>query len=304
MLLWDEDAYSAFARTRGEEEEKDANGGHDADTDMTTTTAASTAFIDKRAEAEKMYSDVSVDRLETGIEALDYGPRVNASARCFVPGDVVELIGHSGCGKSQVLLQALANAVSMGIKVVLVDTDARFSPERFRAILDGIVKFHAQQDGKAAEETVDLWMMGLSIVRCPGGSTDLIAALSSLIIPTQPSAGQEAPKAPLRIIAIDTINAFYWEDTSEGVVGDLKQRSVQAAIERLRSPAQCAVIFYAKLTTSHTVPSALPGEHGGKYSYFVNDGTVSVAGKQFPFSIDKSGVTFLPSVPTVAQIQK
>lgn len=281
MFLWDEDAYSALTKARSDSQSQHNSAiGQDANHEH-----AATAM---RAEAERTYSRVSMDKLETEIEALDFYPKTTTGVPGFVPGNVVELVGCSECGKSQILLHALANAVSMGVRVTFIDTGMRFCPERFRAILWHNVALMDPQDEKKAEETVDLWMLAFNVIRCPNGSTDLIAALSSLLIPT---AVNESTRIPLRIIAIDTINEFYWEDISEGVVGEVKQQSVAAAIERLRNPAQRAVIFSTKLITKSTSLPFSPAN--GKYVYLVDNNTVTITNKQFHFAIGKTGVEFI-----------
>lgn len=287
MFLWDEDAYSALIKTRGEDQIHVSASAH-----LQGQEDAIAASVSRRAEAEKTYSRISMDKLETEIEALDYYPRVTTGVSGFVPGNVVELAGHSGCGKSQMLLHALANAVSMGVRVTLIDTSMRFSPERFRAILQHNVKLMEPQDERKARETVDLWMMAFNVIRCPGGSIDLITALSSLIIPvsSNSSKAQEFHKIPLRIIAVDTINEFFWEDISEGAIGDMKQQSVQAAIERLRNPAQRAVILCTRLVTKSTPTMSATN---GKYVYAIDSNTVYVADKRFHFCVEDTGVEFI-----------
>lgn len=289
MFLWDEDAYSALAKTLGDEQVRKSASGEGREHGAASANA--------RAEAEKAYSKVAIDRLRTGIEALDRYPEIATGAPEFVPGNAVELVGHSECGKSQILLHALANAVSIGVRVTFIDTGMRFSPERFRAILQRNVMILNPRDDKEVRELVDLWMLGFNVIRCPGGSVDLIAALSSLLIPP----GQEFRKIPLRIIAVDTINEFFWEDISEGAAGEMKQQSVLAAIERLRAPAQRAVLFCTRLLTKTLSPTPAPAP-SGKYVYVVDNNTVSYAETLYQFDIGDAGVEFaLPQQPAYPQ---
>ena len=279
MFLWDEDAYSAFTKTLGDEQVRKSAKGKGQE--------SGSSSVNARAEAERAYSKVTMDSLKTGIDALDHYPEIAAGVSGFVPGNTVELVGHSECGKSQILLHALANAVSIGVRVTLIDTGMRFSPERFRAILRHNVTILNPRDDKEAQELVDLWMLGFNVIRCPGGSVDLIAALSSLLIPP----GQEFRKIPLRIIAVDTINEFFWEDISEGAAGEMKQQSVLAAIERLRAPAQRAVLFCTRLLTKTVPPTPTPAP-GGKYVYLVDNNIVSYADSLYQFDICDTGVEF------------
>uniref|UniRef100_A0A8C4NCM8 X-ray repair cross complementing 2 n=1 Tax=Eptatretus burgeri TaxID=7764 RepID=A0A8C4NCM8_EPTBU len=142
-------------------------------------------------------------------------------------GDVVELHGPEGCGKSEMLLRLIARCIlpryagGLESHAVLLDCDLRFDFLRFVALLEQMLKRQAAQHAspplneggvgdyampkEPREEDVCTCLTRFSIASCHS-SSQLLLTLSAL------EAGGAAAFPRLRLLAVDGLFAFYWMD--------------------------------------------------------------------------------------------
>jgi hypothetical protein len=155
-----------------------------------------------------------------------------------VAGDIVELEGPAGAGKTELLLEALIQCVlPRGVAggqestALYIATDARWPQRRVAERLQRRLDAHSQSDGgPMAPDTLRQCLSRLLVVRCHSAQ-ELLAALTKVHMSCDAGSGafttrlnvkgstaaaderdtvDEAP--PLRLVVIDTANAFYWQE--------------------------------------------------------------------------------------------
>ena len=150
-------------------------------------------------------------------------------------GDILELEGPPGSGKTELLLEALLNCVlpravpgGMESAAVYIATDARWCRRRVAERLQERLGVHRQNGGEGADPgapddaVVQQCLSRLVVVRCHS-ARELLAALArvqhacnvgsgALLGDAAGEAAEEPP--PVRLLAVDTINAFYWQERS------------------------------------------------------------------------------------------
>ena len=213
------------------------------------------------------------------------------------PGDVVEMTGGEGSGKTEMLLNITAQCVlprwwggrevgGKAVEVVWVSTDHKFDVLRLAAILE--VKLHrsdrAAGQGKergmarAVTDITDVDFEGListclsrvHVLYC-NSSTELAAALQSLRL----SLLRQRPD--VCSLVIDNVAEFYWRDRAEaGSVRGCETRQAQW-VGTLRSLVEEShvVVFAAKpLLFAQQVSSN--GKAGSKVSNRYNDDDTTI----------------------------
>ena len=187
------------------------------------------------------------DRLMCGVWALDAAPHAlalraselagvappdEASTSGFDAGDVVEVHGVSGSGKTLLLrcvLHALCAQPRAHVStVVVIDADGRWPVEEDAAV-------HRAQR-RAHEPGPDV-----HVVRCPGGTLDVVAALWHV------RAVHTAGAAPQGrcVVLLDAANTFFWEDRCDGDAGNARLQALDTALEQLAgdTAARCTVFL-------------------------------------------------------------
>jgi DNA-repair protein XRCC2 len=128
-------------------------------------------------------------------------------------GDVLEIQGPSGSGKSQLLYILLATCIipsshgGWGKAAVLFDTEGAFDPRKFNDMLlfRVLSRFNASFDD--AQLFAAKALHNLHVFR-PASSVQLAASVYNL------PAYQRAhmPDADIALVAVDSLSAFYWPD--------------------------------------------------------------------------------------------
>ena len=189
------------------------------------------------------------ERLMCGVWALDAAPHAlalraselagtappdEASTSGFDAGDVVEVHGVSGSGKTLLLrcvLRALCAVPRAHVStVVVVDADGRWPAAEDAAVL--------RARARAAEPGPDVY-----VVRCPGGTLDVVAALWRV---RDVHAAGAAPQGRC-VVLLDAANTFFWEDRCDGEAGSARLQALDAALEHLAGdPAARCTVFLAR----------------------------------------------------------
>uniref|UniRef100_UPI00358F4CCB DNA repair protein XRCC2 isoform X4 n=1 Tax=Myxine glutinosa TaxID=7769 RepID=UPI00358F4CCB len=166
-------------------------------------------------------------------------------------GDVVELHGPEGCGKSEMLLRLIARCIlpryagGSESYAVLLDCDLHFDFLRFVALLERMLK-----------------------------SSQLLLTLSGL------EAGGAAALPRLRLLAVDGLSAFYWIDRAPAMAPGAGQ-----AITTLQ---RCCSLL-GRLAAAHpvvvvaTTQSLFKAPSGSPHQIFLCKGWNSLVSYQFQF---------------------
>lgn len=192
------------------------------------------------------------ERLMCGVWALDAAPHAlalraselagtappdEASTSGFDAGDVVEVHGVSGSGKTLLLrcvLRALCTVPRAHVStVVVIDADGRWPAAEDAAVLRARC---SGGGGSTAEPGPDVY-----VVRCPGGTLDVVAALWH--VRDVHTAGA-APQGRC-VVLLDAANTFFWEDRCDGEAGSARLQALDAALEHLAgdTAARCTVFL-------------------------------------------------------------
>jgi len=193
-------------------------------------------------------------------------------------GDVLEVHGLAGAGKSQWCMAAVAHAIlpptvanvpigGRGVRAVYFETDGKFPLWRFLHILESRLKAAAQahlrpRDGpgelyallggkEAYEAVVRRCLEHLTVHRCHSGAQLAFALQEEAAgLAAEGATDREAAATPLTgLLVLDPLGpgAFYWTDRSTD--GDAPPPWV-AALERIRS-AYAAVVILATGPAAH-----------------------------------------------------
>lgn len=137
-------------------------------------------------------------------------------------GDVVELFGTEGTGKTELLYHLLCRCVlpeaagGLQVDVVFVDTDYSLDMLRLVSILDSRLNAaFSSMSGQLNEEVLSSCLSRLLVVHC-SSSSQLLLTLHFLETSLLSRPG-------LSLLIIDSISAFYWLDRSEGGASVTKQ---------------------------------------------------------------------------------
>ncbi|CAJ1081584.1 DNA repair protein XRCC2 [Xyrichtys novacula] len=156
-------------------------------------------------------------RLEARRCLKDIEPRLFPEDGGPNHGEVVELYGPEGTGKTELLYHLLCRCVlpvasgGLEVDVVFVDTDYSLDMLRLVSILDNRLSAarSAGSPSAAADEAVlRSCLSRLLVVHC-SSSSQLLLTLHFLETTLTSRPG-------LALLLIDSINAFYWLDRSEG----------------------------------------------------------------------------------------
>ncbi|TWW70564.1 DNA repair protein XRCC2 X-ray repair cross-complementing protein 2 [Takifugu flavidus] len=163
-------------------------------------------------------------RLEARRCLKDIEPRLFPAHGGPEHGDVVELHGPEGTGKTELLYHLLCRCVmptaagGLEVEVIFVDTDYSLDMLRLVSILDRRLS-EAHSSGAASAAAPELALRSclsrLLVVHC-SSSSQLVLTLHLLETSFLSRPG-------LALLLIDSISAFYWLDRSEGGGSTTKQ---------------------------------------------------------------------------------
>ncbi|XP_046365880.1 DNA repair protein XRCC2-like [Haliotis rufescens] len=207
------------------------------------------------------------------------------------PGEVVELFGAEGTGKSEVLLHCIAKCIlppewltfdlgGLGTKVIFIDTDYKFSILRLVILLEkkitDIVNTEVDETKPSSDEIevfITKCLKRLYLVRC-NSSHQLLCTLHSLET-------NIAADSDFAGIMIDSISAFYWIDRcNHGDGGSAHEKNMNKIVDILQTIAKKynlvvmatkAAVFKAKLRDFDKGDNASPfgeSKHKGDNSNF------------------------------------
>ena len=252
----------------------------------------------------------STERLLCRVGVLDEAPNalaVRASEaagteppgedeKCgYEVGDVVELHGRSGCGKTLTLrcvLRALCVAPRAEVStIVVVDADGRWpDAEDAAAVSEWRALRSSSGTGGSAVDWPDMY-----VVRCPGGTLDVAAALWHAR--DVHLAGRE-PHGRC-VILLDSINSFYWEDRCDGEAGSARMQALDAALANLAMDEEARCIAFitrhdyfvnssANANTAGSGPTGTFNRSFVKYCFHLDDarGVCTVGDIQASFSVN------------------
>ncbi|XP_027860839.1 DNA repair protein XRCC2 isoform X2 [Xiphophorus couchianus] len=174
-------------------------------------------------------------RLEARRCLKDIEPQLFADDGGPDRGEVVEVYGPEGTGKTELLYHLLCRCVlpeaagGLEVDVVFVDTDYSLDVFRLASVLDS----RLSADGSAGSDDAVLrsCLSRLLVVRC-SSSSELLLTLHFL-----ETTLSSRPKAAL--LLIDSISAFYWSDRSEGGASVAKQEEKLSRDYRITIFATC-----------------------------------------------------------------
>lgn len=208
----------------------------------------------------------------------------SALERPLVAGDIVELEGPAGAGKTELLLEALIQCVlPRGVAggqestALYIATDARWPQQRVAERLQQRLDAHSRSDSEPmAPDTLRRCLSRLLVVRCHSAQ-ELLAALAKVHMSCDAGTGaftmrlnakgvaaadddesrDEAP--PLRLVVVDTANAFYWQERCRPTLAmpaATGARGAAAAVGVTASPApDAAPATEEEDTPPHSTPA-------------------------------------------------
>ena len=183
-------------------------------------------------------------------------------------GQVTELTGEAGAGKTQLCLSAAASAAALGHRVVYVDTGGGFSASRVKAFHRGFVTDDA--DSAEVEQHLNLTLDLITVVKAHDARR-LFKVLEELGCGTTGDAGRRGDGllegdrelleygAQLGLLVVDSLSQLLSPVlTRMHHQGYTAMASVGAALRALAPAHNCAVLY-----TNHTVGAgAGAGERG------------------------------------------
>ena len=188
----------------------------------------------------------------TGVRFIDC-----AVPRGLCPGDVVEVFGESGSGKSELLMQLAIKCVlpravgGSDASVVVCDVDGKFDAERLLSLL--LERLRAVRGGPGGlpfdvdqlDSVCRRLLRRVHVIR-PRDVTDLIVALRAL--PTLVS------RVPTRLLLIDSVSAWFWRTRFDTTHGAMYERDVTRFVREL-ADEQKLVVVASKQVLFDTRPS-------------------------------------------------
>ncbi|KAM9331937.1 DNA repair protein XRCC2 isoform 2-T2 [Pholidichthys leucotaenia] len=161
-------------------------------------------------------------RLESRRSLKDIEPRLFPDDGGPAHGEVVEIYGTEGTGKTELLYHLLCRCVlpqevgGLEVDVVFVDTDYSLDMLRLVSILDGRLTAALSTSASGPDEsTLRSCLARLLVVHC-SSSSQLLLTLHFLetTLSSRPS---------VALLLIDSVSAFYWPDRCEGGASLAKQ---------------------------------------------------------------------------------
>ncbi|KAM4689807.1 DNA repair protein XRCC2 [Discoglossus pictus] len=155
-------------------------------------------------------------RLEGRASLKELEPLLFAEEGCPVHGDIIELHGPEGTGKTEMFCHLISRCIlpksegGLQVEVVYIDTDYHFDMLRLVTILE-------HRLSQSTEEMVKQCLGRLFLVYCTS-SVQLLLTLYSLenMFCSHPS---------LCLLIIDSISSFYWIDRNNGGESIVKQEA-------------------------------------------------------------------------------
>lgn len=128
-------------------------------------------------------------------------------------GDIVELQGPSGSGKSHLLYYLICSCI-LPLRLggwnkvsVVFDTDGTFDIHRLQTLLRGRLKHNFLSDERSTGQIISVALRNLHIFR-PNSSSQLAAGLANL----STYHVSNLPTSEIALLAIDSVSAFNWLD--------------------------------------------------------------------------------------------
>ena len=231
--------------------------------------------------------------LMTGMKALD--EELQGGLRT---GDVVELVGTSRAGKTETLLHAAVsvafpqtyNGVELGggdSSVIYFDLDYHVSGLRLLALVQArarvaIEACTASAPANFLDELTRLVLERIQFVRCRT-ALQFLASLQSI-----PDALQLAPgSVPVRLLVVDSISAFHWEDRVAGEQGRRRQAAVVSALRSLAQEHHMAIL--AAKQSLYRAPARVPqGDTFQQHREFLGGGWEDLVRHRFAVTPDSA----------------
>ncbi|KAM8822564.1 DNA repair protein XRCC2 isoform 1-T1 [Spinachia spinachia] len=196
-------------------------------------------------------------RLETRPCLKDIEPQLFPDDGGPNHGEVVELYGTEGTGKTEILYHLLCRCVlpvatgGLEVDVVFVDTDYSLDMLRLVSILESRLNAAGSSSSADSDEAaLRLCLSRLLVVNC-SSSSQLVLTLHFLetSLTSRPA---------FALLLIDSISAFYWLDRCEGGASAIRQeeklRKCAELLRRLLSDYRITVF-----ATCHAIKKACNG---------------------------------------------
>ncbi|KAJ4460659.1 hypothetical protein PAPYR_2877 [Paratrimastix pyriformis] len=142
--------------------------------------------------------------IHTGIKALDH------EVPQGLDGDVVEVVGSAGSGKTELLLNVLVTFLlsepydGIGATALFFDCDQRLQILRLRQLLHDRLTRCTACPPDQAEAEVEASLHRLLVIRCPTAEHFLAAVhLIPVLLAQRPA---------LRLLCVDSVTAFHWNE--------------------------------------------------------------------------------------------
>ena len=202
-----------------------------------------------------------VDRMLQLLARLHCKPPLTCLETTLLPDttaqrSVYELCGPEGCGKTQLLLHLVVNAIlprhwrgvdiaGLCVGVVYVDLDYKFNMIRLTTILETRIQgalsvSGGDQDPSQVEELIKQCLSRLYVVRCSSSSQFLITLHSlETLLGNNPD---------ISLLVIDSVSEFYWIDRSVSGGTSGRTNTNKLMVEALRKLLNTynLVVFCAK----------------------------------------------------------
>lgn len=188
------------------------------------------------------------------------------------PGNVVEVVGEAGSGKTQLCLTLCALAtlprneggLGLDASVVYIDTELRFEAERVIEIAKSIAPqlYDADAVGASAEENLCQFLRRIAVVRA-ASQLDLFNKVATI--------AEEARDRNVKLLIVDSVAYLARKDftgsrgyrNSGNGIGDRQEALMRLAnlLKRIASDCNCAVIVTNQVTSQLAGRGSAGGDH-------------------------------------------
>ncbi|XP_077983115.1 DNA repair protein XRCC2-like [Glandiceps talaboti] len=192
------------------------------------------------------------------LDGID--PRLFTQTMSLKPGNIIEVCGESGCGKTEMLLHWIAHCIlpdswqgvpcrGRDVDVLFIDNDCHFSILRLVSILESKVEGYIHQTGSTdqsnnhdVETLIKSCLQHFHYERCHN-TVELLVTIEMLetLLGNKPN---------IAVVMVDSISAFYWMDRNN--YGETKLQHLTSTLQKVTQDYQLVTFLTNSLVNYNT----------------------------------------------------